>query len=175
MGGFLSRGDHRDRATRARSPGPVPAAHHKALLDLLLPELLVFGEWCYAVHGVRYTKLPDWFLAFDIYDRRRQAFWSTVRRDELLKRVGLELVPRLAMGRFDLASIADLLGPSRLGEGPAEGLYVRRDEGDWLVARAKLVRPEFTQSIDEHWTKRSLETNALARGRTEARHRTAES
>jgi hypothetical protein len=68
------------------------------------------------------------------------------------------------VGRFDLAQLEAMLQHSRLTEGPAEGLYVRSEERDHLVARAKLVRPEFAQAIDEHWLRRSLETNQLAGG-----------
>lgn len=27
----------------------------------------VYGEWCVAQHGIAYTKLPDWFIAYDLY------------------------------------------------------------------------------------------------------------
>ncbi len=76
--------------------------------------------------------------------------------------LGLALVPRLGAGRFDLVNLRGFLEQSQLTDGPAEGLYVRRDEGDRLVARAKLVRSEFVSNIDEHWSKRALQTNALA-------------
>lgn len=136
-----------------------------ALGDALFPDLMLFGEWCYAVHSIRYTTLPDWFLAFDVYDRGHREFWSTARRDDLAHRLDLELVPRLAAGRFDLDGIVQLMGGSRLADGPAEGIYVRRDEGDRLVARAKLVRPEFVQGIEQHWSERRLETNVVVEGR----------
>jgi hypothetical protein len=68
----------------------------------------------------------------------------------------------VAEGRFDLPGIHALLGRSRLGDELAEGLYIRKNEEGRLVGRAKLVRPEFVQSIDEHWSKTALETNALA-------------
>jgi ATP-dependent RNA circularization protein (DNA/RNA ligase family) len=135
-----------------------------SLVDTLFPDLILFGEWCYAVHSVRYTKLPDWFLAFDVYDRARAEFWSAARRDELVNRLGLNLVPRLAKGCFDVREVQRLLGQSRLGDGPAEGLYVRRDEGDHLLGRAKLVRPEFVQSIEVHWSRVTPQTNLLAGG-----------
>jgi ATP-dependent RNA circularization protein (DNA/RNA ligase family) len=139
-------------------------ARRDALIDSLFPDLILFGEWCYAVHSVRYTKLPDWFLAFDVYDQSRAEFWSAVRRDELVNRLGLELAPRLAKGHFDLGGIQHLLSQSHLGDDPAEGLYVRRDEGGRLVARAKLVRPEFVQSIEEHWSRFAPRPNLLAGG-----------
>jgi hypothetical protein len=137
-----------------------PRAH--ALAEALFPNLMLFGEWCYGVHSVRYSRLPDWLLAFDIYDRGAERFLSTARRDEIFTRLGLAAVPRLGAGRFDLTGPRALLGQSRVGEVPAEGLYLRVDDGDWLAARAKLVRPEFVQSITEHWSQRPLESNRLA-------------
>lgn len=132
------------------------------LAEALFPDLMLFGEWCYAVHSVRYSQLPDWFLAFDIYDRSCDEFWSAARRNALVAELGLALVPRLGAGRFDLPGLRTLLGNSHLADGPAEGLYVRRDATDRLVARAKLVRREFVQAIDQHWSKKRLQVNALA-------------
>lgn len=127
----------------------------------LFPDLVLFGEWCYAVHSVRYTRLPDWFLAFDVYDRVERVFWSAARRDALLAELGIAPVPKLGSGRFDLPGLVGLLGRSELAEGPAEGLYVRAEDGQHLLARAKLVRAEFVQAIDEHWSRRALEKNSL--------------
>ncbi len=133
-----------------------------ALVDALAPGLTLFGEWCFAVHSVRYTRLPDWFVAFDVLDRASGRFWSADRRSELAAGLDVRVVPELGRGRFDVAALTRLLGRSRLTEGPAEGLYVRREEDGHLVARAKLVRAEFVQQIDEHWSKRQLEQNSLA-------------
>lgn len=132
------------------------------LATSLYPSLMLFGEWCYAVHSVQYERLPDWFLGFDVYDRDEGVFWSAERRDALLDELGIARIPHVASGRFDLAGLRQLLGPSRVGDGPAEGIYVRREAEGQLVARAKLVRPEFVQAIDEHWSRRALRTNALA-------------
>lgn len=135
--------------------------HRDALVDALWPDLVLFGEWCYAVHSVRYTRLPDWFLAFDVYDRRSGEFWSADRRNELLAPLNITPVPELGRGRYTLESLKEALGHSRLTDGPAEGLYVRREADGLLRARAKLVRPEFVQAIEEHWSKRELEENQL--------------
>lgn len=133
-----------------------------ALADALAPGLILFGEWCYAQHSIRYTRLPDWFLAFDVYDRSRGEFWSAVRRDALVGPLGLSVVPRLGAGRFDLPRLCALLQHSQLADGLAEGLYVRREDDRRLLARAKLVRPEFVQAIEEHWSRRAIVPNALA-------------
>ncbi|MDW8362227.1 MAG: RNA ligase family protein [Myxococcales bacterium] len=140
------------------------ALRTETLVHGLGPDRILFGEWCYAVHSIRYTRLPDWFLAFDVYDRVRGAFWSVARRNELAARLGLAIVPQIAHGRFDVEGLKRLLGSSRFTDGPAEGLYIRREEGGWLVARAKLVRAEFVDGIDEHWSRRRLESNRVGCG-----------
>lgn len=136
-----------------------------ALSNALAPHLVLFGEWCYAVHSVHYRRLPDWFLAFDVYDRSRNEFWSVERRNELARALDVAVVPELGRGRFDLAQLQQLLGQSQLTDGPAEGLYVRREQGGHLALRAKLVRAEFVQhmNVGEHWSKRQLETNEVLR------------
>lgn len=138
------------------------APRRDALAEVLAPGLVLFGEWAYAVHSVHYTRLPDWFLGFDVLDRNTGAFWSVERRNMLARSLGIAVVPLLGSGRFDLRGVQRLLGKSALSDGPAEGVYVRREEGGVLVERAKLVRAEFVQAIDQHWSKRRLQTNRLA-------------
>jgi hypothetical protein len=133
-----------------------------ALIDALGSNLMLFGEWCYAVHSVRYDRLPDWFLAFDVYDRATGEFWSVDRRNALTATLGLATVPELSRGRHTIESLGRLLGASRLTDGPAEGLYIRSEQLGVLRTRAKLVRAEFVQAIEEHWSKRPIEENRLA-------------
>ena len=135
----------------------------QAFAEALGFDLMLFGEWCYAVHSLRYTRLPDWFLAFDVYDRGKREFWSVDRRNELTRELNLSVVPERGRACFDLARLQDLLNRSMLTDDPPEGLYVRREEDGRLLQRAKLVRPEFVQDIGEHWSKRSIEVNQLAR------------
>jgi ATP-dependent RNA circularization protein (DNA/RNA ligase family) len=123
-------------------------------------DLILFGEWCAVRHSVPYDALPDWLLVFDVYDRRIQAFWQLDERDLLAEALGLARVPRLGAGRFDMAGLRGLLGPSRVGNTPMEGLVLRHPEHPG--ERAKLVRPEFVQGIDEHWRSRPVEPNRLA-------------
>jgi len=134
-----------------------------ALTEALGSGLILFGEWCYAVHSVRYTRLSDWFLAFDVYDREKASFWSVDHRNELARKLGLATVPGLGRGCFDLTGLQRLFSRSMLTDEPAEGLYVRREERGRTLQRAKLVRPAFVQSIEEHWSKRTIEANQLAR------------
>ena len=133
------------------------------LIEALEPSLMLFGEWCFALHSVPYKGLPDWFLGFDIYDRAVNRFWSSDRRNRWLNDLGVTPIPRLAQGRFSIEQIISLIGTSRLSDGPMEGVYLRRDQGDWLEQRAKIVRPEFVEGIGNHWSNAPFKNNALAR------------
>lgn len=173
--GFSTNGDG-DLLAQNRGSYLTPAAAHPqfrplwdwlparraALVDALWPNLMLFGEWCYAVHSIEYNRLPDWFVGFDVFDRECQRFWDTSRRDRLLAEVGLHPVPRLARGRFSLRELEDLLAESRLTDGPMEGLVVRQESDGETSMRAKLVRAEFTQAIDAHWSRGRLFRNHLA-------------
>jgi ATP-dependent RNA circularization protein (DNA/RNA ligase family) len=159
-----SRGHYLASGHVARQFAPLAgwmARREPALAAALQAGLVLYGEWCYARHTVAYDSLPDWFLLFDVLDRATGRFWSRERRDALASRLGLSVVPFLGQGRFDLPGLERLLGRSRLGREPMEGLYLRWDDGPWLDDRAKLVRAGWAPAGDEHWSKRTLETNRL--------------
>lgn len=140
-----------------------------ALFDALGEDLILFGEWCAARHSVPYDRLPDWFLVFDVYDRAAERFWSTARRNSLATRLALAVVPTVLRGRVEMERLRKLVAdqPSAFREGPVEGIVVRCETGNWLDARAKLVRPQFTQAITEHWSRGAIEWNRLAPFRQE--------
>ena len=128
-------------------------------------DLILFGEWCFAVHSIRYDRLPDWFIAFDIYDRAACAYFAADRRNELLRKLKLHPVPRIAKGHFSLAQITKFLedSSSAFGSSKIEGLYLRREAQGRLEKRVKIVRSEFTQAITSHWSSRPISRNAILR------------
>jgi hypothetical protein len=156
-GSYLTPSSH----VQFRPVWPWLARHETEVREALGDRLVLFGEWCYARHTVTYDALPDWFLAFDVYDKAHERFWSRDRRAELTDRLGLSGVPLLAAGEFDRGGLERLLGPSRLGSSPMEGLYLRWDEGPWLEARAKLVRASWLPHDEKHWSRRPIVPNRL--------------
>lgn len=132
-----------------------------SLFDHLTDRYILFGEWCYARHSVPYDRLPDWFLGFDIYDKRASGFLSCNRRDEFFEKMSIAQVPSIARGYFTLPDIRKILSQSKFGSQPAEGLYLRVDQGEQLVQRAKLVRPAFIQSGGQHWSRSETVPNQL--------------
>ena len=144
---------------------PWLAQHEDRLFDALGPDLIAFGEWCAARHSLDYPTLPDWWLLFDVYDRQQGRFWSTARRDAWARDNGLVVVPRLHLGHVTEADLREAVAgrTSQFRPGPLEGVVVRHEDTDWLQARGKLVRADFTQAIDSHWRSRALEWNQLDR------------
>lgn len=137
------------------------ARNEAKLREQLPPGAAVFGEWCYAQHSMAYTGLPDWFLGFDVLDGSAR-FLGTRRRDALLATLGLTPVRCLTRGRFTLRELRKILtAPSAYGDGPVEGLYLRSENDEWLLQRAKLVSAEFVQAIGEHWSRGPLHVNRL--------------
>ena len=129
---------------------------------VLSERYVLFGEWCFARHSVAYDRLPDFFLAFDLYDRTQACYISRRIREEMLSELALSSVPLIYDGTVTRGQLLSLLDtPSAFAHGPVEGLYLRLEREGRLVFRAKLVRPEFQAGIDEHWSKRPLTENHL--------------
>ena len=131
------------------------------LFEYLTDRFILFGEWCYARHSVFYNFLPDWFLGFDLYDKQANRFLSCERRNEIFRMIKIQQVPALGHGHFTLMELRELLSQSKISDHPAEGLYFRFDQGDWLGQRAKIVNPTFIQSVESHWTAGPIKPNIL--------------
>jgi ATP-dependent RNA circularization protein (DNA/RNA ligase family) len=135
--------------------------HQQVLLEVLDNSIILFGEWCAARHSLDYDALPDWFLLFDVYDRQQDRFWSTTRRNTLASITGISVVSEVRRTHLDMASIRQLVmqAQSSYRQGQMEGVVIRRETTDWTEQRAKLVHPDFTQTIDEHWRSRTIKWN----------------
>lgn len=136
-----------------------------SLFDLLGDDLILFGEWCAARHSIYYDCLPNLYVVFDVFDRKAGQFWPTTRRDDLAKKLGLPVAPRLMKGKTSLQTLIELVSAcdSAFTSGPLEGVVIRQESGGFLRYRAKLVHPAFVQAIGEHWNRRRIEWNGLAR------------
>ncbi|MFA7543282.1 MAG: RNA ligase family protein [Candidatus Cloacimonadaceae bacterium] len=133
--------------------------HIDKLFDVLGMDKILFGEWCFARHSILYKSLPDWFIGFDVYDESEEKFLATRRRNQVFQQAGIIPIAELGRGFFTLDSVLQIMDESQYTDAPCEGLYLRQEDEHWLLQRAKLVRAEFVQSIETHWSKRQLEAN----------------
>jgi len=141
--------------------------NHPGLWSVLTsPDVILFGEWCYARHSIHYAKLPDYFVAFDIYLKDKEKF---VSREELQRRLegsGIAIIRKIIQGvirtKEEYLTLLDTI--SSYHDGFVEGVYVRIDSNDYNEDRGKIVRPDFIQNIDDgdHWMKQTLVKNIIS-------------
>jgi hypothetical protein len=158
-GHVLGRGEHAQYAPL----WPFLRERQDALLDTLGGALILFGEWCYARHSVRYTLLPSYFVAFDLYDKRTGEFADRAALEAVAARVDVALVPRLFTDEVlcSLDEVRRRIATSRFGTETAEGIYLRAEVSGRVTARYKFVRDDFIAGITEHWASRPIEPNRL--------------
>jgi atypical dual specificity phosphatase len=131
--------------------------------DLLKERYVLYGEWMAAVHSIEYSALPDYFLAFDLYDRLEDRFAPPDILRSILKDTGIHTVPELWRGVLNGEDILRefLERKSIYGEGKVEGVVVRFENGK----RGKVVREDFIAG-DRHWSKNKIRKNEILRDST---------
>ncbi|BAZ01834.1 hypothetical protein NIES37_58410 [Tolypothrix tenuis PCC 7101] len=167
--------------------------HALAFWQVLGSRYILFGEWLYAKHTVFYDALPHYFLEYDVLDLEKQVFLSTKSRQQLLAGLPLCSVPVLFSGKLlSYKQMIGLVGESHY-QTPAhlqtfrqicqergldverslkqtdqsslmEGLYIKVEPGDTVIARYKYVRSSFLTTIqqsDGHWLNRPIIPNVL--------------
>ena len=68
-----------------------------ALYELLESgNFVLFGEWLYAKHSIHYTRLPGYFMAFDLYDKKEGNFFSWRERNRRLENTGIPVVRQIS-------------------------------------------------------------------------------
>lgn len=141
--------------------------HHRAALWTLLgTRYVLYGEWLYARHTIRYDSLTHYFYEFDMLDRKNGEFLNTSRRHRILSGAPVQSVPIVHRGKVQ--SLKSLLARSPFSTTDGmEGLYLKHEEDGRVVSRYKYVRRSFTQAVadsGEHWMDRPLEPNHLREG-----------
>lgn len=150
--------------------------HSDELIALLEPEVeILYGEWCYMKHSIHYTKLPDYFLAFDLYNCITQQFSSRQELQVRLEGTSIKQVPLIVSKKFgNVKELSDIASKtkSQYYDGIVEGVYLRVCDDKNTKDRAKIVRKDFICGSGDgqtaggsnnvrHWTKAQLTKNVL--------------
>jgi len=70
---------------------------------------LVFGEWAKVQHNLPYDSLPDWFVAFDVWDAKNKRFMDYDAMTKFVKDVGFAITPLLYRGRIKKDALLDIV------------------------------------------------------------------
>ena len=123
----------------------------------------IFGEWMIAQHGIHYTRLPDWFIAYDIYDWA-QGFWmAPPMARALLQKLGFCVPPFFWQGQYggdytNLEGYANADSP--WADSKVEGIYVKVYDDEKITHRFKMVREDFARGA--LWNPKELTKNGRA-------------
>ena len=125
-----------------------------------LGQYTVFGEWMLAQHGIHYTRLPDWFIPYDLYDYEKETFLSPVISRRLLTEVGFNVPTLRFQGEFEgqyaeLEEYANL--PASWADDKSEGIYVKICNGERIFHRFKMVREDFQRGA--LWNPKEVQRN----------------
>lgn len=126
---------------------------------------VIYGEWLRAMHHIYYDNLPDYFVAFDIWDGYR--YIDHQNRSEILRMLKFVEVPIIHYGENlhikDVLCITEGLSVNNMSRfsnsETFEGIVIKNYEKNVM---GKYVRREFMDSIEEHWLKLPLVENKLA-------------
>ena len=125
--------------------------------------MVLYGELMICTHTVFYDMLPDWFMAFALYDKKNNEYCHRDELVELCDMVGLQYVPEIHRGAgYHKDGLFDLIpDPATYGHMPAEGLVVWNYKANM---RGKVVRAEFQKAMDEddHWDKGPIRKNVVS-------------
>lgn len=117
----------------------------------------VYGEWMVQQHGMVYDELPEWFIAYDLYDYEKQHFLDFDKADKILKNCGFSVIPFDRSPLFDcpldmtpqfLSAVLYCFieeASSHFANSNREGIVVKVTNGDWITHRFKTVRQGFDQ------------------------------
>jgi ATP-dependent RNA circularization protein (DNA/RNA ligase family) len=120
----------------------------------LLKGYLVFGEWVRVQHYIHYDLLPDWFIAYDVWDLKAKRFLDYKKKLDFLTELGFFLPQVLYSGKVTVEKIEELTIEQASYFSTTEnmeGCVIKDYRSQEFV---KFVCREFIEGIDEmgHWT-----------------------
>lgn len=110
----------------------------------------IYGEWMLAEHSMKYTRLPEWLIAYDVYNYEAQRFIAPPSARKVLGELGFHMPVIRHTGEVDSYEQLDILAnlPAVWAEGPAEGIYIKVYNPEIVEYRFKLVREGFIHRQD---------------------------
>lgn len=117
--------------------------------DILMSEITIYGEWMLAQHSINYNKLPDWFIAYDIWVVEDNKFLSPKKVEELLSNTSISYIKP---HEVNLNSIDEIVTWSEMNSdyrlGIREGVVIKTVEGDYVKDTYKVVNKYFNRRED---------------------------
>lgn len=124
----------------------------------------VYGEWCLALHGVKYNKLPSYFIAFDVFIHNT-GFLDSTKARKALQQAGFDVAPLLHDGGpiKNWQTLEEMCEKqSAYGEEKVEGIYIKLSDDCHVTNRYKLLRSDYVQG--SRWNPDEITKQELYKG-----------
>lgn len=126
--------------------------HKKDILFLkeaLMSDITVYGEWMNFKHSIWYDKLPDMFLAYDIWCVEDKKFVSPEVFENLMKKTKIKFIPAVKIifnGVNEIIQASER--PSLYRDGVSEGIVFKSTNGKFVGDTWKVVNKFFERRED---------------------------
>ena len=110
----------------------------------LKSEVTIYGDWMYAYHSIKYNRLPDWFIAYDIWVVEDDKFLSTIIVKNILLETKISYIEPIKMvikSDEEVVSLSEM--KSNYTDGIREGIIIKTVEGIHMKNSYKVVNKYF--------------------------------
>lgn len=106
--------------------------------------LTIYGEWCYYTHSISYDRLPDFFIAYDIYSHDDQKYLSPDVVKNILSQTNIKYIEPT---KIVFNSVKDIIELSEMNslykDGYCEGIVIKIPDGTFYTESFKIVNKFF--------------------------------
>lgn len=121
----------------------------RQISEKCMSPVTIYGEWMYAKHSLEYNKLPDLFMAYDIYSVEDDKFLAPDLVDELLSKTTIKYIkPRLVTFNNINEIIEYSERVSEYRDGVREGIVIKISNGRFVEKSFKVVNRHFVRRED---------------------------
>ncbi len=126
--------------------------HGKEIRDIsteCMSPITIYGEWMYAKHSIEYNKLPDLFMAYDIFSVEDDKFLSPDVVDELLSKTSIKYIKPHLVTFNNVNDIVEYSeSSSDYRNGVREGIVIKISNGRFIEKSFKVVNRHFIRRED---------------------------
>jgi len=126
--------------------------HGKEIRDIsneCMSPITIYGEWMIAKHSIEYNRLPDWFIAYDIYSVEDDKFLSPDVVEELLSKTTIKYIKPYKVTFNNINEIVEYSErPSEYRGGIREGIVIKVSSGKFVEKSFKVVNRHFVRRED---------------------------
>ena len=121
----------------------------KFISELCYSPITIYGEWMFAKHSIYYDKLPDLFLAYDIWSVEDREFLSPDVVSELLDKTSISYIRSKKMILNSIKEVIFLSEfESEYRDGVREGIVIKTSNGRFVDRCFKVVNNQFERRQD---------------------------